>query len=214
MSRLRGHQLIDMAGTTLQSLDRQLDPAVMRDVSPLFVWVAFNLGAAHLAEMLVEKLKFHSDFEEVKHLLLEDSFDIYEVATLSLSARSVATPLDLCAAVLFRINGGVPDTDKEVDVDEWFRRIKSLDADERHIEWMQRLKGHHTWRWLKDARDKSSHRALRKSVRLSIGSPRTPTDEVYVGGEFRPLHQLVHTFSAFGQDRFCECCEMLGDPND
>ena len=202
---------IELAQETSRKIERHF-PSISASVTPLLLYAAFNLGSARVAQSMVRWLEQPGGYDQMCQQLADEGFDVYEATVLQLSARSVVTALDLCAAALFRIGGGNLGPEREAAVNTWKNGSPSHIALPLSLnQWVAAFHGPTMLMWdlLVDCRHRAAHRRFVRHITLNVGAERKPNAQVEYAGVSYATDWLIDEFTLFGQRQFVDLCGRI-----
>jgi hypothetical protein len=205
-----------LADTTAKALDHL--PRPRSDAGGSLTWAAFNLGAARVGEGIVEALiEGTSGFLRLQRQFHE-SWDVMEVAAMSLSFEDTHTSLDLCANAIYLASGGTPSADGSYKGMTHWKALQAATLPANCRAWVEALASHPDTGLLKECRHALSHRSVRRDLSIGLGSVEYRTliqisiPPVPGTAEGRPLgsiEKLIPGLVRFGEDQFAACCAAL-----
>lgn len=206
--------LFDLAQQTELVLDHLGTPR--RDAGRTLAWAVFNLRAARIGERIVGELGLGIHGYDRLESVLPETWDVFEVAAMSLGFEDVMTALDLCAHAAYLAAGGTPNAAGSfVDLGYWTpARINTLPAATKA--WMEELLAHPDVDLLRQCRYGLAHRLVTRHIRIGGGVDRAlaeistlPTPAGAPGTSLGSIADLIPRLLRFGEAQYSACCLAL-----
>lgn len=185
--------------TLQQRISAQLGNPRSARISTLLVWSRWHLDSADAGIRLNNYSRPFGDSNP-----LGVKLQTIEFAAQNLVFRCVTTALDLCAAILFRVNHDSPSRKREMDVNEWFRKsnAKSLaKLPSPHRKWLEETRASVEWADLRECRDAITHRTLGRDLTVVLGGVPASKVQLDVLGVPHDIDLLMPRLLVFGNDR-------------
>lgn len=186
----------------MTTLHKRIENALGTDSPPvttLLDWSRWQLEAADVGIRLHDQTKPFGD-----NNFLEIRFHAIEFAALNLVFRSVTSALDLCAAILFRIEFGPPPKEREFDLDDWFedrgtKYLPELPPDQR--QWLETTHKADRWKILRECRHGITHRTISRDLVVIVGPNSTSKTKVNILDKPHDIDVLMPRLLKFGDER-------------